>query len=246
MPNYSIIIATKNEEEGIAKVLCSIPKVIAKKSEIIVADSSDDLTPTIAEKLGAKVLEVKKIGKGYAMRKAAKIAKGEILIFLDGDGTDPPYYIPKLLKKLKKCDIVLGNRSLIKNQKDDKKYKIIYVLWHILVIPIFRAAGFKTKGDPIAGFRAMKKKIWNKLNLKSNDFLIETEMNLRAVDLRLKVCEVPIPNLKRAGGFLNSKLATNPKQSIKILNYVLKRIKNDRVNGSIEKNIKSFKKLFMN
>ena len=64
----SIIIPTRNEEEGIAKVLCSIPEKIRKKAEIIVVDSSNDMTPIIAKRLGAKVLRVKKIGKGYAMK----------------------------------------------------------------------------------------------------------------------------------------------------------------------------------
>ncbi len=53
---YSIIITTKNEECGIAKVLCEIPEEIEKESEIIVVDSSTDLTPVIAKRLGAKVI----------------------------------------------------------------------------------------------------------------------------------------------------------------------------------------------
>jgi glycosyltransferase involved in cell wall biosynthesis len=59
----SIIIPTRNEEEAIAKVLCSIPEEIQKKTEIIVVDSSEDKTPIIAKKLGAKVIKVKKKGK---------------------------------------------------------------------------------------------------------------------------------------------------------------------------------------
>jgi hypothetical protein len=54
--------------------------------------------------------------------------------------------------------------------------------------------GFTTKGDPLAGFRVMRRDVWNALNLKTNDFLIETEMNLRTIELGLKVGEVPIPS----------------------------------------------------
>jgi glycosyltransferase involved in cell wall biosynthesis len=42
------------------------------------------------------------------MKVGAKAARGDVLIFLDGDGTDPPQYIPRLLKKLNKYDLVLG------------------------------------------------------------------------------------------------------------------------------------------
>lgn len=89
-PKYSIIIATKNEEEAIAKVLCSIPKEISKQSEIIVVDSSNDYTPIIAEKLGAKVIKSKE-GKGRQVKKGVKKSKGDILLFM----TDVDLYTNK-------------------------------------------------------------------------------------------------------------------------------------------------------
>jgi glycosyltransferase involved in cell wall biosynthesis len=214
----SIIIPTRNEEEAIAKVLCSIPEEIQKKTEIIVVDSSEDKTPIIAKKLGAKVIKVKKKGKGYAMKLGAKIAKSDVLIFLDGDGTDPPQYIPKLLDKIKKYDLVLASRNL-KNRYSDKKYKIIFAIYIPFVKSFFKLLGFNVKGDPLAGFRAIKKDTWNMLNLKSNDFLIETEMNLKAIEYNLKIGEISIPILPRCGGLLKSKLVRSPSQWIKIFNY---------------------------
>src|SRR3989344_3319856 len=107
----SIIISTFNEEEGIAKTICSIPEEIRKTSEVIVVDVSDDFTPIIAKALGAAVLKEARKGKGWQMRQAVKKSKGDILIFMDGDGTDPGQYIPKLLKKLEKANLVLGCRS---------------------------------------------------------------------------------------------------------------------------------------
>ena len=107
-PEVSIIIPTLNEEQAIAKVICSIPESAAEKAEIIVVDASDDYTPAIARRLGARVVRTGKKGKGRQMKMGAKKSKGKILVFLDGDGTDPPEYIPKLLKKLEKADLVLG------------------------------------------------------------------------------------------------------------------------------------------
>ncbi|MEM5853227.1 MAG: glycosyltransferase family 2 protein [Candidatus Aenigmatarchaeota archaeon] len=214
----SIIIPTRNEEEGIAKVLCSIPERIRKKAEIIVVDSSDDMTPIIARRLGAKVLKVKGRGKGYAMKLGAKVARSDILIFLDGDGTDPPEYIPKLLEKLKKYDLVLASRNL-KNRYSDRKYKLLFAPYIKILNSFFKLLGFNVKGDPLAGFRAIKKSTWDTLNLRSNDFLIETEMNLKAIEHNLKVGEISIPILPRCGGVLKSKLVRNPRQWIKIFNY---------------------------
>ena len=219
---YSVIIPTKNEEEGIAKVICSIPKRIKENGEVIVVDSSKDMTPKIAKCLGAKVLKTKRNGKGYAMKYAVKHSKGDIIIFLDGDGTDPASYIPKLIKKLEKYDLILGCRSYAYSKKDNPKMRLIFKIYSKFVTPTFRSIGWKVKGDPLAGFRVMRKETWKKLNLKSNDFLIETEMDIRALELNLKISCVPIPHLKRAGGLMKSKLATNPKDWIKIAKYTIK------------------------
>ncbi|MEM5801833.1 MAG: glycosyltransferase family 2 protein [Candidatus Aenigmatarchaeota archaeon] len=214
----SIIIPTCNEEESIAKVLCSIPNKIKKNSEIIVVDSSKDMTPIIAKRLGARVIKIKKRGKGYAMKIGAKFARGDKLIFLDGDGTDPPEYIPKLIDKLEKYDLVLASRNL-KNKHSDRKYKFIFSIYMPFMKGFFKILGFNVKGDPLAGFRAIRKNSFRMLKLKSNDFLIETEMNLKALEHGLKVGEISIPILPRGGGLLKSKLVRNPRQWIKIFNY---------------------------
>ena len=242
---YSIIIPTKDEEEGIAKVICSIPKEIKENGEIIVVDSSKDSTPKIAECLGAKVLRAKRKGKGYAMKYGVKNSKGKILIFLDGDGTDPGEYIPKLIEKLKDCDIVLGCRSHSYFKEDDPKMRFIFRIYGQFVIPVFKSLGWKVKGDPLAGFRVMKRETWKKLNLKSNDFLIETEMNIRVLELGLKVKSIPIPNLRRAGGLMKSKLTTNPKDWVKIAKYIIKyaiKTKHKKLNDKLNSLIGTFKK----
>ncbi len=217
----SIIIPTLNEEEAIAKVLNSIPEKIKEQSEIIVVDVSTDRTPIIAEKLGAKVIKLKEKGKGRQMREAVKNSRGEILIFLDGDGTDPPEYIPKLLEELKEADLVLGCRNLKKFKEDDIMTREILGLNRFSLKPLFRLMGLKVKGDPLAGFRAIRRKDWDKLNLKSNGFEIETEMNIRAMEEGFVIKEVAIPHLKRGGGLKSSKLMTDWRMWIKILKMAL-------------------------
>ena len=234
MKRISIIIPTKNEELAIAKVICSIPKKILKESEIIVADSSSDLTPKIAKNLGAKVIRIKG-GKGMAMIKAAKVAKGEILVFLDGDGTDPPQIIPKLIKKLKNCDIVIASRSEKNIKIKNPLIKVGWVFYLSSMKSLWKLIGMNFKGDPLAGFRVLKKETWKKLNLKSKDFLIESEMNIKAKNLGLKICEVVIPVYPRIGGTFSSKLLTSPSQWLKIFHFLSKYI--------TKENKKKFEKL---
>ncbi len=225
---YSIIIPTKNEEESIAKVICSIPRTIAKSSEIVVVDNSNDMTREIAERLGVKVIHEKKSGKGRAMKTGVKRSKGDILIFLDGDGTDPPAYIPKLLEKLQKANIVFGCRAMKDFKSDDMMTRRIFKLYGASIRPIFQMIGLYVR-DPLAGFRVMRRKDWDKLNLKSNGFEIEAEMNVKAIEEEFVIKEVAIPHLKRGGGLGNSKLVTNPKDWIKIMNVVVGYLKRSRL-----------------
>jgi len=230
----SIIIPTLNEEEGIAKVICSIPEKIRKQSEVIVVDVSSDYTPKIAERLGAKVIKMEEKGKGRQMRRGVKESRGEILIFLDGDGTDPPQYIPKLLKELKSANLVLGCRYMRNFKTDNKNLRRIFKVYGFFITRLFRLIDFKVSGDPLAGFRAIRRKDWDRLNLESDDFKIETEMNIKAMKQGFIIKEVPIPHLKRCGGGLRaSKLVFNPGQWLEISKIFLKYFREEKIKSRI-------------
>jgi glycosyltransferase involved in cell wall biosynthesis len=217
---YSIIIATLNEEKGIAKVINEIPKDIRSQAEIIVADVSTDSTPRIAEKLGAKVIRMKEKGKGRQMREAVKQSCGEILIFIDGDAEYPPEYMPELLHKLQDADLVLACRSSDNFESDDKMTKTFHWFPALVIVPIFGLINFKV-AEAITGFRAMRRKDWDKLDLKSDYFEIETEMNIKAVKNNFRIGEIHIPHSKRADGLANSKFLASSNMWFKILGMVL-------------------------
>jgi hypothetical protein len=75
--------------------------------------------------------------------------------------------------------------------------------------------------DPLAGFRAIRRENWNKLDLKSDSFEIETEMDIKAMEKGFRIKEVRIPNLKRCGGISKSKFASDPKMWFKIWELLL-------------------------
>lgn len=227
----SIIIPTLNEEDGIAKVIRSIPQEIMKKSELIVVDSSTDKTPFIAQSLGAKVVKAKEGGKGRQMRLGAQLARGDILVFLDGDGSHSGEYIPDLLKELKSVNLVLGCRFLKNFDKDDKSFlKIIFKTYDSFMTYLFHLINFKVSADPLSGFRAIRKDDWNRLNLESDDFRIETEMNFKALKAGFIIKEVAIPYLKRCGRELTgSKLLRSPKQIFQIHMLIFKYIKESKI-----------------
>ncbi|HDD04944.1 MAG TPA: glycosyltransferase family 2 protein, partial [Candidatus Aenigmarchaeota archaeon] len=103
----SVIIPTRNEEEGIGKVIKGI-KELGKGYEVLVVDKSEDRTPEIARKMGARVIRQSGFGKGDAMKLGVKEAKGDVVVFMDGDGTYQPSCIPKLIRFVGEYDLVRG------------------------------------------------------------------------------------------------------------------------------------------
>src|SRR5207253_11178670 len=90
-PYVSVIIAALNEEEAIANVVASVPREIA--DEIIVVDNgSTDRTAAVAEAAGARVVAEPRRGYGRAFRAGLHSISPdcEIVVFLDGDGSDYP------------------------------------------------------------------------------------------------------------------------------------------------------------
>ena len=216
----SIIIPTLNEERNIGWVLRNIPKSILDFSEVVVVDSSTDRTPYIARKLGARVIKAPRLGKGYAMKIGVREAKGDIIVFLDGDGTDPPQYIPLMLKYLSNYDVVICSRNpYVRN--GHKAYRFVSMIYMPILRKMFRAIGFNVRGDPLSGFRAMRKETWYLLDLKSNDFFIETEMNIKIALLGLRVLEIPIPCLPRRDTILKSKFLRSLRQEMRVISTLL-------------------------
>ena len=193
----SIILPTLNEERGIIETLKQINKLDVDKEVLVVDGLSIDNTVRNAKAYGAKVVIEKRKGKGVAMATGVKKAKSNIICFLDGDGTYPPKFIPKMLELIKNCDVVVASRLLKKEGANDS----INTFLHYRLFPfLFRnyLRKFKTS-EPITGMRLMRKETWNKLNLKSHDFLIETEMEVKMAKKKMKVIEIPIPCMKRVG-----------------------------------------------
>jgi glycosyltransferase involved in cell wall biosynthesis len=196
-PSISIILPTFNEEKGILETLKQVNKLNVDKEVLVVDGLSTDNTVRNAEAYGAKIVFEKRKGKGIAMSAGVQNAKSNIVCFLDGDGTYPPRFIPKMLKLIKECDMVVASRLLKKEGANDSVNTFI----HYRLFPfIFRSylKKFKTS-EPITGMRLLRKETWNKLHLQSHDFMIETEMEVKMAKNKMKVIEIPIPCIKRIG-----------------------------------------------
>ena len=108
----SVIIPTHNEAQAIARVLADLPSDLT--TEVIVVDSnSNDGTPEIAARMGARVVQEPRRGYGRACLTGLAAANSpDVVVFLDGDYSDRPSELPILLAPIieGRADITLGSR----------------------------------------------------------------------------------------------------------------------------------------
>src|SRR6201993_807339 len=108
----SVIIPTHNEAGAIERVLADLPSDLT--TEVIVVDSnSNDGTPKIAARMGARVVQEPRRGYGRACLTGLATANSpDVVVFLDGDYSDRPSELPLLLAPITegRADITLGSR----------------------------------------------------------------------------------------------------------------------------------------
>ncbi len=188
----SVIIPTRNEEEGIGKVIREIKK-LGKNYEILVVDKSEDRTPEIAKKMGAKVIRQRDAGKGNAMKLGVKKAKGDIVVFIDGDDTYPPRYIPKMVKLMEEYDFVRGSR--IKYLRNAGLLHFLGNLFFSLLASII----YGRTTDLLTGLYCLRKVDFERMKLKSSGFEIETEIFIKACKMGFRRREIYIEYKPRKG-----------------------------------------------
>jgi len=111
-PEVSVIIPANNEAQTIGEIINKIKSLYPEFEIIVVNDGSTDETGAVSKDAGAIVYSHPyNIGNGAAIKSGIRIASGEILVFMDGDGQHNPEDIKGLIKWLPDYDMVVGARS---------------------------------------------------------------------------------------------------------------------------------------
>lgn len=202
----SLIIPVKNEDEEILnKILKECQEVLEKCGdyEIIIVSKYDKETPNFISHPRIRKVEQKNNGKGNAIKIGAKNSKGDILIFMDADGSHIPTDIPKLIEPIKKdkADMVLASRMLGGSEELHGDFSQFFRLTatSMISLVVYYRFGIKVS-DTQNGFRAIKKNVFEFLNLKANNFDIETEMVMKCLKRKYRIMEIPSIELKRIQG----------------------------------------------
>jgi len=208
----SVIIAALNEEAAIANVINSVPKNLA--DEIVVVDNgSKDRTAEIATAAGARVVKEPIPGYGRAFRAGLRSVspKCEIVVLLDGDGSDCPEMMDRLVTPIMegKSDFVIGSRT--RGHRETGSMNFHQVFAGYMVGFILRIL-YGVRSTDMGPFRAIRRDTLDRLGLREETYGWPLEMQMRAARARVRTVEVPVDYRRRAGG--HSKIAGTVRGSV--------------------------------
>lgn len=201
MPGIKVIIPAYNEAESIGKVIGSIPSIVDEI--IVVNNNSTDKTMQNAQAAGAIVLSENRPGYGFACLKgmdyiAQKNVLPDIIVFLDGDFSDYPEELPKIIAPIisGEADFVVGARVKALREKGSMTPQQIFGnrLATFLMKLIF-ASHFTDLGP----FRAIRYETLQSLNMSDKTFGWTVEMQLKVLKQKIPYAEVPVRYRKRIG-----------------------------------------------
>lgn len=207
--NVSVVMPCRNEETTIMKCIKKIRYVLKKRGiygEIIVSDSSSDNSAEIARGLNVIVIKHNKKGYGNAYLEALKHAKGEFIVIGDADNTYDFLEMPVFLDALDEgYDFVIGSRLRGEILPGSMKWLHQYV-GNPMLNAIFNLFYKTSLSDTHCGFRAFRKDVLDKLDLKSKGMEFALEMVIKTAKNGFKMKEIPITYYPREGGIskLNS------------------------------------------
>ncbi len=196
----SVIIPVKDEAFTIREIIKAAKKLT--EEVLVIEGKSSDASRQIAEEEGAVVYQDPGKGKGVALRLGIEKAKGDILVFIDADGSHDPEDIPKLLKPIEdnEADLVIASRH--KGGSDDYEghgSRFLRILGNALICLAINIRWKQQITDAVNGFRAIRADLAKSLGLKENSS-IELETVAKTLRKGCRIKEVPSHECKRAYG----------------------------------------------
>jgi glycosyltransferase involved in cell wall biosynthesis len=225
MTNIKVVIPAYNEENSIAHVIREIPSFT--NEVIVVNNNSTDRTAEVAVSEGATVLTEVKMGYGYACLKgldyiSKQPVKPDIVVFLDGDYSDYPEELTKLVQPIIKnnIDLVIGARVKELREKHAMTPQQIFGNW--LATSLMKLF-FNAKFTDLGPFRAIKYDTLLSLDMVDKTYGWTVEMQLKILRKNLSYTEIPVRYKQRIGV---SKVSGTIKgtifAAIKILGWIFK------------------------
>ncbi len=206
MTILSVVIPAYNEEDGITEIAervlavkPALKKAGVKQLELLVVDDgSRDRTAAVASKIKGVTLIRHPQNKGYgaALKTGFSQAKGELIGFLDADGTYPPEYFPKLCQvAMNGHDLVIGSRMA----GEKSQMPLVRRVGNFIFATLLTILGRHRVTDSASGMRVFKREILEHIYPLPDGLNLTPVMSTRALHEGIQIEEVPIPYSERVG-----------------------------------------------
>ena len=206
MTVISIVIPAYNEENGISEIATRVLSVAPALKEVgvermellVVDDGSKDRTAEVAGSIPGVTLIRHPQNKGYgaALKTGFSKASGELIGFLDADGTYPPEYFPQLCKAaLNGTELVIGSRMA----GADSQMPITRRVGNFFFANLLSILGRQKVTDSASGMRVFKREILEQIYPLPDGLNLTPVMSTRALHEGIKIEEIPIPYSERVG-----------------------------------------------
>lgn len=206
MTVLSVVIPAYNEEHGITEIASrvlsvapALKKVGVDRLELLVVDDgSKDRTAEVAQNiLGVSLIRhPKNKGYGAALKTGFSKASGELIGFLDADGTYPPEYFPQLCQvALNGADLVIGSRMA----GEESKMPFIRRVGNFFFANLLSLLSQQKVTDSASGMRVFKREILRQIYPLPDGLNLTPVMSTRALHEGIRIREVPIPYSERVG-----------------------------------------------
>ena len=195
--NFSIVIPAKDEEQGLSQLLPELRELYPVAEIIVVNDGSSDGTARVCRDHGVKVVSHPySKGNGASIKTGARVATGDYLVFMDGDGQHNPNDIARLLAKVEEgYDMVVGARSGFSSQASVARWSANTIYNKFASWMVNRKIP-----DLTSGFRCVnRKKFLGFIYLLPNGFSYPTTSTMAFFRAGYSVGFVPIDVAKRIG-----------------------------------------------
>jgi glycosyltransferase involved in cell wall biosynthesis len=200
MSTVSVIIPALNEEQPIAGVVREVAATKIPADIIVVDNGSTDRTAERAREAGARVVKaLRGYGRACAAGVAALRPECEIVVFLDGDGSDCAELMDQLVDLIiaGPYDLVIGSRT--RGQREPGSMNFQQILAGRIAGLILRLL-YGVRYTDMCPFRAIRRDALEKLGMREQTYGWNLEMQMKAARAGLRILEIPVNHRRRAGG----------------------------------------------
>jgi len=196
-----LVIPALNEADVIGDVVRSVPRTVV--NQIIVVDNgSTDATAQAANEAGAMVVGEPTRGYGRACRagmNAALKAGANIVVFIDGDGSDCPEFIDELIRPIQenRFDFVIGSRT--RGTRETGSLNTQQIFAARLAGWLLRAC-YGVNFTDMSPFRAIRSELLQSLPMREETYGWNLEMQMLVAQRRARILEIPVNHRRRRGG----------------------------------------------